>query len=272
MIDGMKKVVAGVRMVLLAIGFALGALAVLVAALWPWRIRGVRPANWAVVGLSHVLCWLLRVQIVCQTPERLRGATGFVFPNHLSLLDPLVLMTLMPLRFVAAVEVLSYPVLGWMAKSVGTVFVARQDRTARKQARSEIATALQVDPQPPIVLFPEGRLGPGASLYPFRFGAFAIAVEEEIAYVPCGLRYRPLDVVVWHGAAGETLMSALWRLAMHMTPIRVDVLPLPIVQPRKTDNPEAMAQQAQIDIAAALELPLTPTIPPIRYNWHEPAT
>jgi 1-acyl-sn-glycerol-3-phosphate acyltransferase len=223
------------------------------------------------MGLAHLLCWLLRVRVTCETPERLREPIGFVFPNHLSLLDPLVLMTLTPLRFVSAVEVLSYPILGWMAKVVGTVFVTRQDRDARKQARNEIALALQTEPQPPIVLFPEGRLGPGASLYPFRFGAFAIAAEDEIAYVPCGLRYRPLDVVIWHGAAGETLMSALWRLALHRGSIRVDVLPLPVVQPRRTDSPEAMAQQAQIDIARVLELPLTPATPPQSYNWHEPA-
>jgi 1-acyl-sn-glycerol-3-phosphate acyltransferase len=270
--NGMIQVVAGVRMALLAVSFLVGALAVFLAGLLPGRIRGVRPASWAVMGLAKVLCWLLRVQIVCHAPERLRASVGFLFPNYLSLLDPLVLLSVMPVRFVAAVEVLGYPVLGWMAKSVGTVFVARQDPTARKQARNEIAIALQQAPQPPVVLFPEGRLGPGASLYPFRFGAFAIAVEHELAYVPCGLRYRPREVVVWHGGAGESLLSALWRLALHLAPIRVDLLPQPVVQPRRTDNPAQLAEAAQTDIARALELPLTPATPPLRHNWHEPAT
>lgn len=271
MFAAIRKLIALVRIGVMALGFIVGALVIFLAGLLPWRIRGIRPANWVVVGLARTLCWVLNVRIRCDAPERLTGPVGFVFPNHLSLLDPLVLLTIAPLRFVSAVEVLGYPVLGQVARAIGTVFVARQDRHARKQARGEIATALQREPQPPIVLFPEGRLGPGDGLYPFRFGAFAIAAEEGAAYVPCGLRYHPLDVVIWHGAAGETLLSALWRLAVYVRPIHVEILPLPVVQPAQADRVEQMAEQAQLDIARALHLPLEPATPPVRYNWHEPA-
>jgi len=249
-------------MMLAAITVTTGAFVILLGELAPLRVRGVRLANWVVLGLSHLVCRIFQVQVICNEPAALRHHAGFVFPNHLSLLDPLVLLSLWPMRFVAAVEVGRYPVIGWITKSIGTVFVSRQDRGARQQARGEIVAAIEHDPQPPIVLFPEGRLGPGHSLYPFRYGAFAMAVGKGISYIPCGLRYRPLDVVIWHGGQGEKLWNALWRLACNPGPILAEVIPLAPVFPQPTDDPAQLAMKAFADIAAALALPNDPAIPP----------
>jgi 1-acyl-sn-glycerol-3-phosphate acyltransferase len=235
---------------------------ILLGELAPLRVRGVRLAGWVVLGISHLVCRIFQVRVVCTEPAALRGHVGFVFPNHLSLLDPLVLLSLWPMRFVAAVEVMRYPVVGWITKSIGTVFVARQDREARKQARGDIVAAIEQNPQPPIDLFPEGRLAPGHRLYPFRYGAFAVAVSKEISYIPCGLRYRPLDVVVWHGGQGEKLWKALWRLARNPGPVLAEVIPLPPVFPQTTDDPAQLAMKALADIAAVLALPAEPDTPP----------
>jgi 1-acyl-sn-glycerol-3-phosphate acyltransferase len=258
----MLTIVAVMRMILAAVTLTTGAGVILLGGLAPLRVRGVRLAGWIVLGTSHLLCRIFQVRVVCNEVAALRHHVGFVFPNHLSMLDPLVLLSLWPMRFVAAAEVLRYPVIGWMTKSIGTVFVARQDRDARKQARGEIVAAIEHDPQPPIVLFPEGRLGPGDQLYPFRYGAFAVAVNKGISYIPCGLRYRPLDVVIWHGGQGEGLLDALWRLARNPGPVLAEVIPLPPVFPQPSDDPAQLAMNALADIAAALALPTEPATPP----------
>jgi 1-acyl-sn-glycerol-3-phosphate acyltransferase len=258
----MITIYAVMRMILAAITVTAGAGAILLGGLAPLRVRGVRLAGWIVLATSNLVCRIFGVRVVCNEPGALRDHIGLVFPNHLSALDPLVLLSLWPMRFVAAMEVLKYPVLGYMTKSIGTVFVAREDPNARKQARGEIVAAMEQDPQPPIVLFPEGRLGPGYQLYPFRYGAFAVAVSKGISYIPCGLRYRPLDVVIWHGAKGEGLLNALWRLALNTGPVLAEVIPLPPVFPQPTDDPAQLAMKALTDIAAALALPTEPAIPP----------
>ena len=258
----MLHVIAVMRMILAAMAVITGAAMILVGGLAPLRVRGVRLAGWVVLATSHLICRIFQVRVVCNQPAALRQHVGFVFPNHLSLLDPLVLLSLWPMRFVAAVEVLRYPVVGWMTKSIGTVFVARQDREARKQARTQIVAAIEQEPQPPIVLFPEGRLGPGHQLYPFRYGAFAVAVAQGISYIPCGLRYRPLDVVVWHGGQGEKLWAALWRLARNPGPVLAEVIPLAPVFPQPGDDPAQLAMRALADIAAALAIPAEPATPP----------
>lgn len=268
----MLYIVAVMRMILAAVTVTTGAVVILLGGIAPYRVRGVRLANWVVLGISHCICRIFRVHVVCNEPATLRHHIGFVFPNHLSLLDPLVLLSLWPMRFVAATEVLRYPVVGWITKSIGTVFVSRQDREARKQARSEIVAAMEQDSQPPIVLFPEGRLGPGHQLYPFRYGAFAVAVAQGISYVPCGLRYFPLDVVIWHGGQGEKLWAALWRLARNPGIVLAEVIPLAPVFPQPGDDPAQLAMRALADIAAALALPSEPaTPPPMRLAGAAPA-
>lgn len=258
----MRTVMAILRMGLAAITVITGAFMIVLGGLAPLRVRGVRLAGWVVLATSHLVCRIFQVRVVCEEPDLFRKHMGFVFPNHLSMLDPLVLLSLWPMRFVAATEVMSYPVVGWMTKSIGTVFVSRQDRESRKQARGEIVAAIEDEPQPPIVLFPEGRLGPGHQLYPFRYGAFSMAISKGISYIPCGLRYRPLDVVIWHGGQGEKLLNALWRLARNPGPVLAEVIPLPPVFPQPTDDPAQLAMKALSDIAAALSLPTEPATPP----------
>ena len=261
----MSHITAVIRIGSAALTVITGSCLVLVGSLAPIRVRRVRLANWLVIGIAHILCRIFRVRVICEDVARLRYHKGFVFPNHQSLLDPLVLLSITPLRFLSAIEVRSYPFIGWLTQSIGTVFVARQDRNSRQQARSDILSALARDPHPPIVLFPEGRLGPGHQLYPFRYGAFATAASKGIPYLLCGVRYRPLDVAVWHGGQGESLWQALWRLARFAGSIQAEVIPLTAQQPDPQDDPAQLALFAQGLMAAALAIPVETAPPPPRY-------
>jgi len=258
----MLTLLATMRLIMAGLAMLAGTVAILACSLIRVRVRGVLPANWVVAGLARVLCRIFRVRVVCLSPERLRGAVSLVFPNHLSLLDPLVLLSVAPMRFVSAVEVLNYPLIGWMAKVIGTVFVRRSNPDARKAARTEIAAALHDEPKPPVVLFPEGRLGLGHALYPLRYGAFAVAALDHAPYVLCGLRYRPLEVVIWRGGQGESLWHALWRLVRYAGPVHAEVLPLPAQTPPPDADTAQMATQAQTALASVLGLPPEPAVSP----------
>ncbi len=240
------------RLAALVIVLLAGAIAMLPAALLPLRIGGVRPALWVACATARLCCAALGVGVRCSHPARLRIRRSVIFPNHSSLLDSLVLLAVTPVRFLAAAEVTRYPVIGWMTRAIGTVFVARSDPASRVQARSAVRSAIQSSPYPPLVLFPEGRLGPGDRLFPFRYGAFEIAVEQAITFVPCALRYRPVEVAVWRGGEGEMMGSAAWRLVCSPLPVTVDVLPLEVVTPEPEDDPAALAQAARSAVALAL--------------------
>ena len=258
----MLTLLATVRLIMATLAMLTGTVTILACSLVRVRVRGVLLANWIVTGLARVLCRIFRVRVVCPSPGLLRERVSLVFPNHLSLLDPVVLLSVAPMRFVSAVEVMRYPLIGWMAQAIGTVFLRRSDREARRAARSEIATELRNEPKPPVVLFPEGRLGPGHALYPLRYGAFAVAATDRLPYVLCGLRYRPLDVVLWRGGQGESLWHALWRLVRYAGPVHAEVLPLPAWTPPSDADVVQMATQAQTALASVLGLSPEPAEPP----------
>ncbi|MEZ4555975.1 MAG: hypothetical protein R2854_05905 [Caldilineaceae bacterium] len=44
--------------------------------------------------------------------------------------------------------------------------------------------------QPPIVVFPEGRLGTGTELSTFQLGMFKLAKTQRIAYMPVAIDYE----------------------------------------------------------------------------------
>ena len=241
----MSQLLGAARVIIIIAVIIIGLLLVLLANLLPIRWRGSRLSAWMVTGMARVFAIVFNVRYRCAQPWKLQQHRGFIFSNHVSYLEPIMLFCLMPVRFLAAIEVQKRPVVGQLAAAVGTIFVERTKRESRQDARYAIANALQREPHPPLALFPEGKLGPGIKLNPFRYGAFEIAIENSIAYLPCAIRYTHLDVVVWYGGSGESLMAALWRLAVFRGPVHAEIIPLEPIQPTAQDKPDQLAKAAE---------------------------
>jgi 1-acyl-sn-glycerol-3-phosphate acyltransferase len=248
----MNLLLALIRIVAVLIALFLGIVVMLLASVAPLRIRGRRLAGWVTVGLARMFCLLFNVRVKCHNPEQLVHHRGLLFANHQSYLDAIALLSLMPVRFLAASEVSAYPFVGWIAKAIGTIFVKRDDRNSRKQVRKTIADAFESEPDAPVVLFPEGKLGHPDQLLPFRYGAFELASAQQLPYLLCAIRYTPTEVAIWRGGAGEILATAVWRLANYPGPVQVEILPCVAVQAVATSTPADLAESAQQMIAAAL--------------------
>lgn len=248
----MNQLLGAARVFIILVIITIGLLFVLVVKLLPVRFRGSRLSAWLVTGMARLFARVFNVRYRCAQLHKLQQHRGFIFSNHVSYLEVIVLFCLMPVRFLAAIEVQKRPLVGQLAEAVDTIFVERNKRESRQEARHAIAHALRREPQPPLVLFPEGKLGPGGKLNPFRYGAFEIAAEHSIAYLPCAIRYTNLDVVVWYGGSGESLLAALWRLAVYPGPIYAEVIPLKPVCPTPSDDPSQLAKSAEQEIAREL--------------------
>lgn len=226
-----------------------------IAALLPFEHKGSRMPGWLATYLSRIFNRLFRVQIHCDGVEELYNHQGFLLPNHMSYLDITVLMALRPVRFLAAIEVEKRPGIGQMATAVGTVYVDRESSASRQEALESIVATFQEEPNPPIVIYPEGRLGMGDKLFPFKYGAFKLAVEHGIPYMPVAIRYCCPDIVVWRGAIGESLINSVWRLAQYRSPVPVEVVLLDPILPKPDDDPVQLAAQTQYAIEEALGYP-----------------
>lgn len=225
---------------------------VLFVGMFPIRIRDSLLSAWICTGLARCFNLIFNVQYTCHGADKLRTHRGFIFPNHVSYMEPILLFSICPQRFLAAIEVQRRPIVGQLAGAVGTVYVERERRTSRLEARDAIVNALLKEPGASLVLFPEGKLGPGNRLIPFRYGAFKMATQNRIPYIPCAIRYERPDIVVWNGGRGESMLTALWRLACFPGPTRAHITFFDVVQPAPEDYAAQLARVTEYTVAREL--------------------
>lgn len=258
--DGVNSVMGVMRLSAIVL-VVLAALPVaLLLAFIPGRYHGARWAGWLITLVARLFNRIFDLRFHCTDAPRLVRHRGLIFPNHSSYLDIVAMLTTAPVRWLAAIEVRNRPLIGQLATAVDTVFVNRGNKESRKLARDAVSRALRTSPYPPIVIFPEGKLDPGVSLYPFRHGAFELAIQNEVPFLPVALQYNRPEITTWFGGLrDEKLMHAVWRLARHRGRISVNVIVLDPIQPTKADSPEMLAIVTQRAIEQALDFTPAPT-------------
>lgn len=229
----------------LTIGF--GGTLLIISSWLPITIKSYHISMWLLLGIVRTLLFILNVRVDCANPDRLRHHHGFIFPNHMTYLDALVLVSVAPLRFLAKDEVRSMPIIGQVAKSIGCVFVKRDDKNSRAAARTKLS---QINTFPPVVLFPEGKRNPGDHLLPFRYGAFEIVIRGQTPFLTCAIEYDQMNVAIWH--RGESIIKAALRLAVYNKPIKAQLTPLAVVAPTPDDDPVQMSLATHEAMTAVL--------------------
>ncbi len=143
---------------------------------------------------------------------------GAVVANHVSWLDILALHASQTVVFVAKSEVSGWPGIGFLARFVGTVFIARDPRAARAQ-RDQLANAIEGGAR--LMLFPEGTSTDGMRVLHFKSTIFEMMFMPQLGrdtYVqPVSVIYDPPDergdprLYAWWGdmALGPHLLMVL---------------------------------------------------------------
>jgi 1-acyl-sn-glycerol-3-phosphate acyltransferase len=115
-----------------------------------------------------------------------------------------VLGGLVPCAFVAKAELARWPVLGFLARTFGTLFVERGNKRALGELNRRLAERLARGEA--LVLFPEGTSTSGQGVLPFRPALLEPAAALALPVRYATLRYatppgeRPAsEVVCWWG-------------------------------------------------------------------------
>jgi 1-acyl-sn-glycerol-3-phosphate acyltransferase len=207
----------------------------------------------------HIQAWsvgLLRclgVGLVAQGAPR-PGATLLV-ANHVSWLDIAALHAVAPqARFVSKADVLHWPLLGWLVRGAGTLFIERERKRDALRVVHQMAAALQSGDM--VAVFPEGTTGLGPQLLPFHANLLQAAISTETPIQPAVLRYddpagRFSEAATFVGET--TLVQSMWRIACARGLV-VHVRLLPPMQSAHADR-RALAASLQREIAH--HLPLT---------------
>lgn len=151
---------------------------------------------WSPFITQVVSRWTMIVMGISLTARgpRLRGP-GAVVANHSSWLDIFVLNSRKNVYFVSKAEVGAWPFIGWVARLVGTVFIARDPRQAGAQ---RILFRQRLLHGHRLLFFPEGTSTDGLRVLPFKSTLFAAFFDDALRHE---LQIQPVTVI-YHAPEG----------------------------------------------------------------------
>ena len=177
------------------------------------RRRMLRAQARATHLFSRALLALLRVRVDAPASRIPTGV--LITSNHLSYLDIPVIAALVPGRFIAKQEIARWPVVGFLTRVVGTLFLER----GRGRDVVRLADAVQetLEANLTVIFFPEGGISDGQTVQPYRGGLLDTAVRASVPCLPVCLYYEtedptasPVMDVGW--ADDRPLVLHFWRL------------------------------------------------------------
>jgi 1-acyl-sn-glycerol-3-phosphate acyltransferase len=118
-------------------------------------------------------------------------ASGVLVSNHLSYLDIIAFSSLRPCVFVAKRDVRGWPLFGWLARAAGTIFVARDRRSAALSEVEQIRAAIKAGLL--VVFFPEGTSSDGSTVLPFKSSLLQAVVQSRCSVAAAAIEYELAD-------------------------------------------------------------------------------
>lgn len=116
-----------------------------------------------------------------------RGKGRLFVMNHRSALDILVSLGFLEARIVSRGDLAKWPVIGYLATRIGTLFVDRESTISGARVAGAMVRAVEAGRG--VLIFPEGTTFAGDELRPFRPGAFAVSKRTGAEIVPVGIAY-----------------------------------------------------------------------------------
>jgi lyso-ornithine lipid O-acyltransferase len=202
--------------------------------------------------------WYRRALEVAGVDVRWRGSqargAALVVANHVSWLDIPVLGSHLDVRFLSKSEVARWPLIGWLARRHGTLFIQRGAHEVETLIR-DIADVLEQDQR--VAIFPEATTTRGDEVRHFHPRLFAAAIATGTPIQPVAIDYGrepeggPPQA---SSTGGDSLLPHAWRLlGRKRTVVELHILPPLEVDPDMARRD--LAERTRRAIVAELSLP-----------------
>lgn len=191
------------------------------------------------------------VQIEGQQPSRREGGC-LIVANHVSWLDIFVLNAIHPSHFVAKSEVRSWPIIGWLCKRTGTIFIERGLRQNTSLINMRISYLLGQGAC--VGLFPEGTTTDGKQVGHFHSALIQSTINARTRLCPIALRYQDDagELSSTTAFTGDTtLLQSIWKI-LCSTHLNALVVHTPTLM-SAVENRRELTRAAQDAIAQALQ-------------------
>jgi len=178
------------------------------------------------------------------------GSRGtLLLANHVSWLDIPLLAATTGCAFVAKAEVQDHWFLKWLADQNRTIYI---DRTNRRSIHGQVnALAEGLKRRQPLTVFPEGTVGDGGSLLPFKPSLLSAVAPppEGVVIRPVALDYGSAAPIIGWGT-GEPGLQNFLRVLGRKGRMPVTIHLLGAIPP--DPDRKVLARSAHDAIAAAL--------------------
>jgi 1-acyl-sn-glycerol-3-phosphate acyltransferase len=180
--------------------------------------------------------------------------------NHVSWLDIFVINAMEPCRFVAKSDIRDWPVLGYIARSVNTVFIARGKARDVRNAFHNLVESLKAGDR--VAFFPEGTTSAQGAILPFHANLFEAAIDANVPVQPVALRYLDPQGKLYSGAnfIGDMGFVESLLIILKGPTIRAQIIVLPSIS-SDIGNRRMLALTTHDQIASALGYPVASAVP-----------
>ena len=181
-----------------------------------WRFLFIR--RW-----SRQLLRILRVHYATRG-ELPAGSPTLIVSNHVSWLDIWIINSVVGVRFVAKSDIRRWPVIGFLVKGAGTIFIERDKRHDTARTNRYIVRALTRGEY--VAIFPEGICTDGREVRPYHASLFQPAVGAGAKVAVLALRYVREDGELNDDAsyAGERSLLQSTRLILRQRTLQAEVI------------------------------------------------
>jgi 1-acyl-sn-glycerol-3-phosphate acyltransferase len=186
-----------------------------------------------------------------QTDSSYRLGHGLIVTNHISWLDVFVLNVVVPMRFVAKLEVKRWPVIGWLCTRAQTIFIERG--SARSAARINVQLVELLQGGECLAVFPEGTTTDGAAVAHFHSSLLQPAIDAGAQVHPMAIRYQ--DKFGAHSTVPAyiddvSFASSLWNIFI-TDELHVRLVATPVLAASGADR-RSLTRMAEENISATL--------------------
>jgi 1-acyl-sn-glycerol-3-phosphate acyltransferase len=210
------------------------------------RFRAIRRWSRKLLRILHV-----RYTVHGHLPA---GTPTMIVSNHVSWLDIWVINSVVAVRFVAKSDIRRWPVIGFLVKGAGTIFIEREKRHDTARTNRSIVHALTHGEY--VAIFPEGICTDGSELKPYHASLFQPAVGAGAKVAVVALRYvhRNGELNADATYAGDRSLVESTRLILRQRALHAEVIVAGEVSVSGKTRRD-IAVEAEMVTARALALP-----------------
>ena len=179
---------------------------------FPWTLLSgkINFLYWIAMKIMRAGLWLIGVQVkVIGLDHIQRDGTYIFMSNHVSNMDPPILMPLIPRQtsFLAKQAVWKIPIVAQALDMASIVPVVRENREAAIQSIRRAGEVMRQGIN--MTVYPEGTRSPNGRLKPFKKGPFHLAIETGTPVVPVTMlgtfEMMPKDSMICKGGTATVV-------------------------------------------------------------------